>query len=77
MMNDSGCIAEPALGRWPGLGRELIKVADVETHICSNFLRICSKSVLFNAKQEKLLFFVFFLAQFDYSIRVLHVFMTF
>ena len=55
---------------------ELLIVADVQTHICSNFLRICSKSVLFNTKQEKRQFFMI-LAQFDNIIRVLHVFMAF
>ena len=36
---------------------ELLKVADVQTHVCGIFLRICSKSILFNVKQEKLVFF--------------------
>ena len=38
------------------LDTELLKVADVHTHVCAKFSRICSKSVLFNAKQEKLFF---------------------
>ena len=36
---------------------ELLKVADVQTHVCTKFSRICSKSVLFNAKQESRHFF--------------------
>ena len=57
-------------------GPELLKVADVPTHVCAEFLRICSKSVLFNVKQEKLEFFMI-LAQFDSIISVLHVVMAF
>ena len=32
---------------------ELLKVEDLETHVCAIFLRICAKFVLLNAKQEK------------------------
>ena len=32
---------------------ELLKVADVQTHICAKLSRICAKFVLLNAKQEK------------------------
>ena len=32
---------------------ELLKVADVQTHVCATFLSICAKFVFLNAKQEK------------------------
>ena len=36
---------------------ELLKVADVQTHVCAKFSRTCKKCVLFNAKQEKQAFY--------------------
>ena len=37
---------------------ELLKVADVQTHVCAKKLRICAKFVFLNAKQEKQALFV-------------------
>ena len=46
---------------------ELLKVADVQTHVCANFLSICAKFVFLDTKQEKNrhFFFKIILAQFD------------
>ena len=32
---------------------ELLKVADVQTHVCAFFFNICAKFVFLNAKQKK------------------------
>ena len=32
---------------------ELLKVADVQTHVCAKYLSLCAKFVFLNAKQEK------------------------
>ena len=42
---------------------ELLKIADVQTHICAKLSRICAKCVLWNAKLKKGIFMI--LAQFD------------
>ena len=44
---------------------ELLKVEDVQTHVCATFLRICAKCELLNAKQEKQALFFMIFAQFD------------
>ena len=46
----------PCRDRHGGLP-ELLKVADVQTHICAKFLSICSKLVFLNPKQEKQVLF--------------------
>ena len=40
-----------------GKKTEFLKGADVQTHICANFSRICLKVGLLNAKQEKQVIF--------------------
>ena len=40
-------------GEEAGNNPELLKVEDVQTHVCAKLSIICTKFVLLNAKQEK------------------------
>ena len=48
----------------------------MQSHDCTNYLRICANFGILNAKQEKLQL-ISYLSQFDKVFLVSHVFMTF
>ena len=45
---------------WTAINRDLLKVEDVETHVCAIILRIWAKFVLLTAIQEKKRYFLWF-----------------